>query len=442
MSKVGRWRLPAWFNRDLGWITASRAFRSASQGYLGVIVPLYLLQIGFNAVSLGELFTIGAIISAVLTVAVSLLADRIGRKPFLIIFPIFTAIGAIVFILTRNFWVIIAASSLGTLGRAGGAGAAGAGGPFYPAQQALIADHASAKDRNQIFSVFSTSDALAGTVGALLAGIPDILVNQAHYTPVDAYKPLFIFTSILAICTALAILPVTETVKRRDAKDGPRKFLPQQSRGVIGRLAITNLVNGVGVGFFAPFIAYWFNQRFGAGPGTIGILFAAVNLGAAVPYLLAPLLASRVGLVNAVVRIRLIGVVLLAILPWMPTFTLAALVYFLRMTFQRASIPLRQSYSMGVVAREERSSAAGISNLPSQVSSAAAPLAAGYIFETISLEIPFEIGAAFQLLNAVLFYSLFRDIRPPEEAGRGSAQKVVPAEKVEEIEERAVGIDP
>ena len=410
---------PDWFSQDLRWITASRAARSISQGYLSVIVVLYLLQLNFNAVSLGELFTTGAIISSLLTVGVSLLADQYGRKPFLIFFPILTVVAGFVFISTKDFWILVTAASLGTLGRAGGAGGAGTGGPFYPAQQALIADHAPSTSRNSVFAAFSLTDTLASTVGSLLAGIPDLLVNHAQWTAIDSYKPLFILTSFLGLCTALAILPVHDTFQRR-AKDAgkSRSFLPKHSRNVIGRLALSNLVNGFGVGFFAPFITYWFNARFGSGPGTLGILFALVNLGAAVPYLLAPRLARKLGIVRAVVGVRLLGVILLGLLPFMPTFPIAAVVYFFRMVSQRLSIPLRQSYSMGVVDKEERSAAAGISNLPSQMSSAVSPLISGYIFENLSLELPFEIAAVLQLINAAVFYSLFRNIRPPEETAR------------------------
>lgn len=413
----GRLTIPTWLNASLGWIMAGRATRSLSQGYLSVIVPLYLLHIGFTAVTLGELFTVGAIVSAVLTLAVSVLADQYGRKPFLIIFPLLTAVAAIIFISTRNFGVILAASSLGTIGRGGGAGGAGAGGPFYPAQQALIADHAGTASRNTVFSAFSLTDTLASTVGALLAGVPVLLVNHAGMTVTDSYKPLFVLTSVLSLLSALLIVPVRDTLRKRVA-GARRQFLPRQSRNVIGRLALTNLLNGVGVGFFAPFITYWFNRRYGAGPAEIGFLFAAVSLGAAIPYLFAPALARAMGLVRAVVAIRLFGVASLAILPLMPNFALAAVIYFLRMTMQRASIPLRQSYTMAVVVAEERSSAAGISNLPSQVSAAASPLVAGYLFESVSLELPFEIGAAMQLVNALLFFTLFHNIHPPEERGQ------------------------
>lgn len=408
--------IPFWLHRDLRFIMLSRALRSLSQGYLGVIVSLYLLQIGFNAVSLGELFTIGAVVSSFLTLGVSLFADHIGRKPFLIVFPLLTSVGALVFISTRDFWIIVAASAIGTIGRGGaGAGGAGQGGPYYPAQQALIADHAPPNRRNDVFSTLSITDTLSGAVGAVLAGIPEVLVH-AGSRPVDSYKPLFLLTVVLGVLDALAITPVHETIRRRAEGEARRPILPRRSGAMIGRLALTNLTNGIGVGFFAPFVAYWLYVRFGASSGTIGLLFAAVSLGATIPYLASPILARRFGTVNTVVGIRLIGVVLLAILPLMPTFLLAALVYFFRMTLQRASIPLRQSYAMGVVAAEERSAAAGLSNLPAQLSAAASPVISGYIFQDVSLVLPFEIGTVLQLVNALLFFTLFRNIRPADEA--------------------------
>jgi len=407
----------AWLTPDIRWLMIGRACRSVSQGYLTIVVTLYLLQIGFNAVSLGTLFAIGAVVSAVLTVTVSLLSDQWGRKPFLVVFSLLSAIGAVAFVLTRDFWVLVAASSFGTIGRGGGgAGGPQAGGPLYPAQQALIADHSSADRRNDVFAALSITDTVALAVGSLLAGVPSLLLAGGGYRAADSYHPLFLLTAVLSVISAASVFPIRETVQRKRGNLERRSFLPRQSTKVIGRLAVTNLVNGFGVGFFSPFITYWFYERFGATSATLGVLFALTSLGAVVPYALSPVIARRFGIVNTVVGIRVLGVVTLALLPWMPTFTLAAVFYFFRMVIQRASIPLRQSYSMGVVAREERSSAAGLSNLPSQAAAAISPQIAGYIFESVSLEIPFEIGAGFQLLNAVLFFGLFRNIKPPEEA--------------------------
>ncbi|MDE3230195.1 MAG: MFS transporter, partial [Chloroflexota bacterium] len=94
---------------------------------------------------------------------------------------------------------------------------------------------------------------------------------------------------------------------------------------------------------------------------------------------------------------------------------LAAAFYLIRMQAQRIALPLRQSYVMAVVPAEERGTVGALSNLPMQATSAMSPGIAGYIFANVSLALPFEIGAALQALNAILFYAFFHNLRPPEE---------------------------
>lgn len=104
------------------------------------------------------------------------------------------------------------------------------------------------------------------------------------------------------------------------------------------------------------------------------------------------------------------------------------------MLVQRVGLPLRQSYVMGIVPREERGRVGALANLPAQGASALAPTLAGYLFDHISLALPFEIGAFFQAANTVVFYVFFHQLRPPEErptsddAPRPVARAAAPAE--------------
>jgi predicted MFS family arabinose efflux permease len=204
--------------------------------------------------------------------------------------------------------------------------------------------------------------------------------------------------------------------QRRSAQDASqRQQRRRQSFSVIRRLAFTNFVNGIGVSFYSPFVSYYFYTRFGQSSASIGLLFALVSITSLIPYFVGPALAARAGLVNTVVGIRVAGVVLLALLPLMPVYVFAALCYLLRMVVQRASVPLRQSFSMGVVSPEDRATVASLSNVPSQVAAAAVPPLAGRIFDTVSAVLPFELGSFFQLINAVSYYVLFRREQLPEE---------------------------
>jgi MFS family permease len=425
--------IPTWLNRDLALLFGGRGLRSIAQGYLAVIVPLYMAQLGFNAEHIGVLFTASAIASALLAAAVGILSDRFGRKMFLILISLLMAGGGLFFALSGNFIVLVLAGALGTIGRGGGAGSGGAWGPYYPAEQALVSEHASDRQRTSIFGMLSFVGVLAGAIGSLISTIPDFLHAHLSYSLITGYRILFLLTVLLGIVMALVTLPIHERrgeqerhsqVKqvsgneRVSSKNKSNTFmgLSRPSWSLVARFMITNTTNGLAIGVLGSFMVYWFYRRYGASSSAIGELFFLINLAAALPYLLAGRLARKLGAVNTVVITRVVSVLLLAATAMMPTFLLAASLYLLRMIFNTLSNPIRQSYLMGVIPAAERASAAGLSNMPSQVAASISPSVAGYLMQEVSLNISLELAAVLQGINALLYYSFFRNIHPPEES--------------------------
>ncbi|HVB71968.1 MAG TPA: MFS transporter [Ktedonobacteraceae bacterium] len=417
---------PQWLNRDLALLFAGRGLRSLAQGYLTIIVPLYLAQLGYDAFQLGLLFTASAVASAALTAAVGFLSDRFGRRSLLIVISLLMTGGGIFFAISGNFIVLVLAAALGTIGRGGGAGSGGAWGPYYPAEQALIAEHASDAQRTTIFGALSFIGVLTGALGSLLAILPGILHSSFSLSQISGYRILFILTAFLGIAMALVVLPVREHAGaprvKTSAKSGQERVrLSQKTWGLIWRFMITNATNGLAIGMLGSFIVYWFYRRYGVDANVLGGLFFIINLAAAVPYLLAGRLARKLGAVNTVVVTRVVAVILLAVMAVMPTFLLAAILYLVRMIAITLSNPVRQSYLMGVISPDERARAAGLANLPSQVAAAISPGIAGYIIQSVSLDLPLELAALFQAVNTILYFWFFRNVHPPEE--RQSTQK-------------------
>ena len=431
---------PAWLNRDLALLFAGRGLRSLGQGYLAIIVPLYLARLGFDAEQLGVLFTASAVTSALLAAAVGILSDRFGRKTFLILISLMMAAGGLVFALSGNFVVLVAAGALGTIGRGGGAGSGGAFGPYYPAEQPLIAEHASDEKRTTIFGVLSFVGVLGGAIGSLLALVPAAL-KGAGFSILEGYRVLFLLTVFLGVAMAIVVLPVREGPARpashadgKPATEHASRAVEQQRRvlglsrpswGLVSRFMVTNFTNGLAVGMLGPFVVYWFYRRFGVDAAELGTLFFIINLAAALPYLLAGRLARRLGAVNTVVVTRAASVLLLAVVAVMPTYPLAAALYLIRMVANTLSLPVRQSYLMGVITPSERSSAAGLANLPSQVATSLSPTLAGFLFQSVALALPLEFAAAFQGLNTILYYVFFHNVRPPEERAQSRAARAV-----------------
>jgi MFS family permease len=415
-TSFSQFGLPDWLqSKNLRLLVTSRMTMSAARSLTGVIVPIYLARLGFSALDIGLLFIVTAVSSGVLTAAVGLLADRFGRKPFLIVFPLLTALAGTVYLLTRDFGLILLFAAVGSLGRGTGAGGGGIG-PYVPAESALIAGSVQPHRRSVAFGVAAFCAALGALFGGLLAGIPD-LAARAGARGVAAYQPAFLVLVVLSLVTSSLALPLKEEAPsvRRSRRV---LSLPKQSMPILLRLVATNSLNGLAMGAIGPFITYWFYIRYHAGPGEVGLLYAVINLASIAPNLATGAIASRLGLVRAVVFVRATGAALLVAMAFMPTFLLAGAVYLVRMVVQRVGMPLRQSYVMGVVPDSERSSVAGLSNMPAQLSSALTPAISGDLMEHVSLALPFVLAAALQLVNAVIYYGFFHAIAPPEEDGR------------------------
>jgi MFS family permease len=434
------WWRPGWLNRDLMYLLAGRALRSLAQGYLLIIVPLYLSILGYDAEHLGILFAASAATSAVLVAAIGVLSDRFGRKTLLIVISLMTAGGGVVFALSSNFIVLVAGAALGTIGRGGGIGSGGAWGPYYPAEQALIAEQAADHQRTTIFGALSFVGVIASAAGSLLAHAPQLMHRLGGTTVIEGYRVLFAATAVLGVAMALVILPVRETHRyparpeprppgRHPQPSAPRRpfglAISRESWRLIARFMVTSSIQGLAVGMLGPFVVYWFYRRYGVGAGTLGTLFFFINLTAALPYLMAGRLARRLGAVSAVVWTRSISVVLLFVLAVMPTFGLAAVVFAVRTIFNTLGLPVRQSYLMGVVRPDERASAAGLANFPVNATGSISPYFAGLMMQHIALSLPLEIAAVLMGLNTTLYYFFFRNIRPPEE-------RVIEEELIEE----------
>lgn len=413
---------PAWLNRDLTLLFAARGLRSLSQGYLAVIVPLYLAVLGYNAIQLGLIFTASSIASAALAALVGIYSDRYGRKLFLVILALLTALGGLVFAASGAFVVLLVAGAISTIGRGGGAGSGGAWGPYYPAEQALLAEHADDQNRTAVFGFISFIGVLGGAIGSLLAVVPSLLRAGFGLNTVDGDRVLFGFTVLIGMAMAIVVLPVRETQAAapaaNEASQPERKVrLSPQTVRIILKFMATNATNGMALGFLGPIMVYWFYRRYGVGAAELGGLFTLINLATAPSYLYAARIAKRLGAVNAVVLTRAASVAVLVVIPLMPTYPLAGALLLIRMVTNTLSNPVRQSYLMAVVPRAERSTAAGFSNLPTQVFSSIGPTLAGYLMQNVALDVPLELAALFQGINAVLYYGFFHGIKPPEERG-------------------------
>lgn len=406
-------RFPAWYAGNVPWLLAGRAARSFSQALLVIVVPLYVAAAGYSTLKVGYLLSIAFAGSTAMTLLVGVFSDRYGRKPLLLAIAASAAVGSAGFALTTQFWLLGALAALASV-RGGGAGSGGGFGPFYPAEQALIADSCADRDRNTVFSVLSLVGVLTAAIGSAFAVIPGLLRVHLQASAIDSYHPLFWVAALASVATFIVTLPIRKKKPTPIAKaeeDRPRL----STLMLIGRLWLTNSVNGLVIGVMGPFLTYWFALRYGVASTEIATLYTAANLLSAAFYLAAPRLANRFGAVSTIVWTRLIGALLMAGMAVAPTFLLAAVAYVVRIPVNALGMPLRQSFVMGVAGERSRSKVAAFGALPSQVTGTVAPAVASHLIESVSEMAPIWMAAAAVAANAALFGLFFKSVRPPEE---------------------------
>jgi MFS family permease len=150
----------------------------------------------------------------------------------------------------------------------------------------------------------------------------------------------------------------------------------------------------------------------------IGPLFAISNLIGSATLLIGAKLADRIGNVNATVLTHLPAPLLLILLPFCPDFQSAAILQIVRQAVSRMDNPIKQSYMMALVPREERARARGFTTVFQRLSGSLSPGAAAYMMTAISTSMPFFIGGTIQFAHDILYYFTFRNIKPPEELSK------------------------
>ncbi len=414
---------------NLVWLYAGRALRSCSTAFLGIVFPLYLAARGESSTAVGVVLTASAAVSALLILAVGLVGDRFGRRRVLIALGLLGAAGGVVLALFSNPVLLVLASGLAGVGRGGGAGGGGAFGPFFPAEQPLLAASVRPDRRTAAFGRIGFVGVLTGALGSLVALVPGQL-HGAGWSILAADRLLFVVGAAVSLWVVVVSLPIREPPPpgRPQGSRATRDPSTLTTRQLIGRLGLTNALNGFGFGFLGPVLVYWFHRRFGAGPGEIGVLFMLANLFAALPYLGASRLVVRLGAVRTVVATRAASVAALLAMAWMPSFELVAALFVVRSAVNSLSIPARQSYVMGVADEARRGTVVAIGALPSQITASISPAVAG-VTMVVLLDAPIYLAALFMGANTVAYWLSFRRVAEREEVPGAGGGPIEPEQR-------------
>jgi len=408
----GRERL-SWLQADGRKLLVTRVLRTFGYGYLAVALGLYLQQVGLGSVQVGAVLTAALAGSAMMNVLWSLAADRVGRRRSLATMAALMILTGLIFAFTDSLWLLLLGALTGTISASNSEV-----GPFLTVEQAILPQTAPDERRTWLFSIYDTLGTLAGAAGALFTGVV-ALFGRVGLTGAGAYRPLFVLYAGIGLLNLLIFLSLSDSVEATRVQ-GERRFVGlHRSRGTVARLSALFGLDALAGGLvIQSIVAYWFHLRWGLSPETLGLLFFWVGVLSGLSLLAAGWMAERFGLLNTMVFTHLPSNLLLILVPLAPTAWLAVLLFLARMSVSQMDVPTRKSYTMAVVDPDERTAAAGITNVARTVSSALTPALSGAAIGVGALGLPFFIAGGLKVLYDGLIYVTFRDVHPPEERGR------------------------
>ena len=348
--------------------------------------------------------------SALMTVLWALVADRFGRRRTVATMAVLMIAGGLLFAFGSTFPLLVLGAFTGTI-----SATSSEVGAFLTVEQAILPQTAPPERRTWLFSIYAFVANIAQAVGSLFAGVVTAFA-AVGLTGADAYRPLFVLYAVIGLLNLLIFLSLTERVEASRV-EGQRRFIGvHRSAGTVARLAALFGVDAFAGGLVVQsLVAYWFFIRWGLDAGQLGVLFFFVNLVSGVSLLAAGWLAARIGLINTMVFTHLPSNVLLVLVPLMPTAALAAGAFLLRMSISQMDVPTRQSYTMAIVDPDERTAAAGLTNVARSTASALSPTVTGWAFSVAALGLPFFIAGGLKIVYDLLVFFWFRNVRPPEE---------------------------
>lgn len=383
------------------------ALRNVAYGFLSVTLGLHLAALGLGTTAIGGVFAAALAGGAAMTIIFSLLSGRLGRRRVLLASALLMAGAGVVYALSANVVLLSLAAIAGTISPSGKEV-----GPFLSLEQAILPQTVPDAQRTGLFAAYNLVGSLSSALGALVAAIPPLL-GVSTIAGGRLLLWAYALAALLLLLLYTRLSPKAEIIR----SDGsPRRGGLHRSRGIVARLAVLFAVDSFAGAFVVQsLVAYWFHLRYGVDIAALGAIFFGVNLCAALSFLAAAPLARRIGLLNTMVFTHLPSNVLLVLVALMPNAGLAIALLLLRSLLSQMDVPTRQSYTMAVVAPEERAAAAGITSVARSAAAAAAPAFAGATLAVPALGLPFLIAGSLKILYDLAILATFRDIRPPEE---------------------------
>jgi MFS family permease len=388
-------------------LLGARGLRDFGDGFVAVLLPVYLTALGFSPLEVGALAGTALFGSALLTLTVGFLGVRYDHRLLLISAAgLMTATGVALSIVD-SYALLLVVAFVGSVNPSGGSSSS-----FVPVEHAVLTRETADAERTKAFAHYSLVGGLASAGGALAAGMPE-LFTRADRSELSGIKAMFGIYAMLGLVGGLLYtrIPARMPPTQHDLAQalGP-------SRTIVYKLAALFSLDAFAGGFVVQsLLVLWLFERFDLSLSAASLFFFWSGVLSAFSFPVAAWLSSRFGLVNTMVFTHIPSSLCLILAAVAPSLSMALGLLLVRAALSQMDVPTRSSYVMAVVTEAERTAAASFTSVPRSLAASLSPAIAGALFSLSWQASPLIVCGALKIAYDLLLLNQFRYLKPPEE---------------------------
>ncbi|PII39622.1 ABC transporter permease [Sinorhizobium meliloti CCBAU 01290] len=387
------------------YLFAARALRDFGDGFVAILLPVYLLALGFSPLQVGVIATASLSGSALLTIAIGFLGARRDLRGLLLAAAGLMVASGVAMSIVNDYALLLVVAFAGTINPS-----AGSVSVFVPLEHAVLTREVASADRTRMFARYSLAGALASAVGALATALPDFMTTFG-FGQLTAIKLMFVVYAFLGLAGAVLYARMPPRITRGE----PAKAALGPSRAIVFKLAALFSLDAFAGGFVVQsLLALWLFEQFNLSLAEAGVFFFWSGVLSAFSFPSPH--GYRAGWPHhTMVFTHIPSSIALMLAAFAPTLPLALALLLVRAALSQMDVPTRSSYVMAVVTEAERTAAASFTSVPRSLAAAVSPALAGALFAASFRAWPFLICAALKITYDVLLLLQFRHHKPPEE---------------------------
>lgn len=398
-----------------------------------------------------------------LSLLLTLVADKLGRRRILFMGSIMMACSGVVFALSESFWILLIAAVFGIISVTGADC-----GPFRAVEESILSGLTDEKTRSDVLAWYVTATTMAGAIGAEVAGRTVQALEKSSGNTTKAFHALFWAYAAFGIIGAILCLGLStrceaagekraEMVERgRGGGDGEEEEVlleamtpsttdgfedsarrsarqPQQparkqsyfsqiskaTRSIMYKLWILLAIDSLADGM-TPYslMNYYVDQKFHLSKATLGDITSASQFLCAFSAIFAGPLAKKIGLINTMVFTHLPSSISSAFIPLPSSVGWTVGLMLFRAALNSMDQAPRTAFIAAVVKPEERTGAMGITSMVRTLAMSLGPSITGLLSGGGQFWIAFLATGICRITYDLGLWVLFVNVKVDKDAGR------------------------